>query len=697
MFIDDYDIQLLEFVKKMNPKYFITFNAYPSSDDLIYDDTVGYDLNKTKTSSIVACTNDKKLVCFIKDERRLDTEHIRNLVDSKIGYLNAKDIVIIKSIFFCYDIEIDNNNLIKFNSYDEANKALFEDKAIKSLFVFQNHNNPLFTKTFADHKLNLYNFEDIDSQKVRFVLPNATLRNYNFRLSFKNYLDRYPVKTTLSFDNIIYCSSSEYNYLFDYLVLFFEDNYEYINYYSQNYKIHPRTLELLKGKDEKTMNKRHKTILEQFENKQNEFRLDIKYNLKGFQDTNNNTFVYNDIYIDGVPLKLNDKISLKSQTREIENGDYAVDNIDYNRDITILRRESEYEYTITATEDERDPRYMCYTDRHIHIKKLCESNYDTTGNPKYPNDPNRKDVWDRPCDTDRECPFFQKNTNYKNYRGGCINGYCELPLGLKRQGFRKHEGVPICHGCDSKYPSKCCDKQTNPDYAFEFDDYERLPEYVEKFIDTPLQGVKNTKQVSNDTYLEGDYVSVGDENVYHYELTNEKIDKPLKALKETQHKQKGDSLDMRLFLSEAVNSCFDSNTYGDPFDIYDINIKKKELSEDYKIATYNILFTIHRQGKSHGKRINMEFIQEITTGSITIKDIGVLGVIPEGDIKELTSSPNGVNELTSKIYGSEYSNIDFKELSTEDIFKPKEMKEYICDRAKKLKQAFNLDVKCDDI
>lgn len=73
--------------------------------------------------------------------------------------------------------------------------------------------------------------------------------------------------------------------------------------------------------------------------------------------------------------------------------------------------------------------------------------------------------WDSPCESNEECPFYLKNKNYPNKRGGCVNGYCEFPLGLKRIGYTKYYDVinennhPICDDCEDEDDIYCCEKQ----------------------------------------------------------------------------------------------------------------------------------------------------------------------------------------------------------------------------------------------
>lgn len=110
-------------------------------------------------------------------------------------------------------------------------------------------------------------------------------------------------------------------------------------------------------------------------------------------------------------------------------------------------------------------------------KMICESGYDSYGN--------KKDigVWDKPCKEDNECLFYKSNKNYKNNFGKCVSGYCQLPLNVKRIGYKYYDPntKPLCYNCDKDdwfVASKlglCCDIQKNknnfksPDYAFKND------------------------------------------------------------------------------------------------------------------------------------------------------------------------------------------------------------------------------------
>lgn len=111
--------------------------------------------------------------------------------------------------------------------------------------------------------------------------------------------------------------------------------------------------------------------------------------------------------------------------------------------------------------DKYDPLSFCWPDRTVPTRELCEAQHG-------------RGAWDRPCRSDAECPFFQANRRYANYRGGCIAGHCELPVGVRKTSFRGFAGKPMCHGCAPEAGGGCCaDQGASPDYAFELDQFER--------------------------------------------------------------------------------------------------------------------------------------------------------------------------------------------------------------------------------
>lgn len=129
--------------------------------------------------------------------------------------------------------------------------------------------------------------------------------------------------------------------------------------------------------------------------------------------------------------------------------------------------------TITVSVSEVDDTHgECITHPWLRTRHECEADM-AMGKPK------AVGVWDSPCTKDVQCPFYQKNKKYRNYRGGCIAGFCELPIGLQRVGYRqyredKEDSFPYCRGCPGE-PGRadCCAMQPEPDYAFVMDELER--------------------------------------------------------------------------------------------------------------------------------------------------------------------------------------------------------------------------------
>jgi hypothetical protein len=158
---------------------------------------------------------------------------------------------------------------------------------------------------------------------------------------------------------------------------------------------------------------------------------------------------------------------LNSQIRDEENGQYNVINV--KRTQTLLQKATTQKAKSVA-DDQFDPRYRCYDNPDIVSKGLCESPFDEQGRRK-----SKPTYWDRPCENNKECPFYQANKTYKNYRGGCIDGRCEMPIGIKQVAYRLYDPTskPMCHDCKDVSDPFCCDEQTKPNYAFQLDMFER--------------------------------------------------------------------------------------------------------------------------------------------------------------------------------------------------------------------------------
>lgn len=125
--------------------------------------------------------------------------------------------------------------------------------------------------------------------------------------------------------------------------------------------------------------------------------------------------------------------------------------------------------------------YGCYGNQSIYNKFECNSEYNIDGTKK-----TYYSLWDKKCDTDDECPFYNANNNYVNKRGGCQNGSCELPVGIKRLAFMKFDNkgmnAPFCYECDDMLDFECCNKLKNPDYVFANDRDDRMKYNLQSII-----------------------------------------------------------------------------------------------------------------------------------------------------------------------------------------------------------------------
>ena len=119
-------------------------------------------------------------------------------------------------------------------------------------------------------------------------------------------------------------------------------------------------------------------------------------------------------------------------------------------------------------------------------------------------------IWDDPCTKNEDCPFYKKNLNYPNKRGGCINGYCEMPVNIIPIGYKQFENSDknnaFCYNCKKKKNctgkdcNMCCDEQKDfkkypnlitPDYAFNNDFDERI-NHSSSFIEKNMNPIKFT-------------------------------------------------------------------------------------------------------------------------------------------------------------------------------------------------------------
>lgn len=76
------------------------------------------------------------------------------------------------------------------------------------------------------------------------------------------------------------------------------------------------------------------------------------------------------------------------------------------------------------------------TNKHVILQKQTQEH-------KYDNEM---------CIKNSSCPFY----NIQTGNGGCISGYCQMPVGVERIGYKDYKNTPFCFGCPDELKPRCC-------------------------------------------------------------------------------------------------------------------------------------------------------------------------------------------------------------------------------------------------
>ncbi len=459
---------------------------------------------------------------------------IKNIKDNtKIGYLYDYEKDIIIYILKSLDIELHTRNieLISIKSKDIIDN-LFTNNVIDIFFYFNSKDSELLTDIMTKD-YSIINYDKMNMDILKTFIPFGRVKNIiiknNFEDNIYNINNQIAVDSLL-IDNLIYevNESSPYS---KYIAQIY-DNYVINNYYSTFFNF----IEFSKENNDYTgifnieefenNNKQIEHKVSLIENKQDIQMEEIKnvdkdipdilyykintnkadnsiefqqydiLNIESYDEIYNNKFFIHEIkhdkngqinsiiskYILIYQINTDDIIKLDNSKSSI---DYIIPVVEFNmlnenNLVYILGINMEAIYSdnkfkvLNKSKENLENQFVCFEDQSITDKNICEGdkNIDGTSKPKY--------TWDRRCVNNSECDFYLSNKNYLNKRGGCKNGFCELPLGLKRKGFRKYElsntSYPICIGCkESDAQKDCCKKQetdpsfSSPNYAFDGD------------------------------------------------------------------------------------------------------------------------------------------------------------------------------------------------------------------------------------
>lgn len=361
------------------------------------------------------------------------------------------------------------------NTRNTMTDRFFERNNIDALCCFESIENIKVNKNF---KLQVIDYaEEVDMQKLFVLLPYAYKTVFDFSLVFQQLKGkRITLKSIISFDAIVVANKKiqMLNVQQDVLeIVKFLNTPAKTNFYQMFMPTLFISRDLARQHDNFIQQRDGLQILEQFTQQSKLPSITCTSNVHGFYNVIRKKFTVFDNKIEGVELAIGMIVIMKHQDKPYENGQYIVQHVD---DTFSILHQSFPGMNTTA----KPYSFVCYGDQSIKSKALCDSAFDELGDVK-----RKQTYWDRPCITDIECPFFQANKNYQNYRGGCVDGRCEMPIGVQSVSFRKYDtkSRPVCHRCKDINNPYCCDEQKqqslypalkSPDYAFEIDYFERL-------------------------------------------------------------------------------------------------------------------------------------------------------------------------------------------------------------------------------
>lgn len=449
----------------------ITFSQNLEESHVVLTDVYSVLTNKQSIPLAVTIVPDVKVLLFVKTRKAGEDLTLSNyLLSSKqILYTSKNALEIGKAIIQCSNINIDNVVFKYADRFDPQSSYLY--------IMFDHITNLKFN---ANDRVDVISYEECDINKIKVLIPYGYFKNIDMRTYFQSNLDtEFSVRRCLAIDYVIVQNLKKVTNhnldKFSYQIrsmLVNGQNYDVVNYYTRYIDFIPITIDFIRKSNKHLQERGIMPILEQFS--ADEVLLAPKTNIEGFFDSASQILIVSSLYIEKVPGIVGMSIHLQNQSRQEENGRYKVERV-LTRELVLKKTSS----TNTPHTDPRyDAQYVCYGDPYIKSAALCNSKRNEVNEPKQ-----YETKWDKPCTTNDECPFYQANKNYKNYRGGCVDGYCEFPLGIRRISFREYDrsSEPVCHGCN-KNTILCCNEQKDktlyphlrsPDYVFELDEYER--------------------------------------------------------------------------------------------------------------------------------------------------------------------------------------------------------------------------------
>ena len=245
-----------------------------------------------------------------------------------------------------------------------------------------------------------------------------------------------------------------------------------------------------------------------------------------------------------------------------------------------------------------ESKYECIGNKHLVQRATCESEYDGLGNPK------ARTIWDRRCQVNTDCPFYHPSTSR---RGGCNdNGYCEMPLGVERVGYRKYQG-------DLKDGALIFENFT-PDVELIFENFTPDIEPV-----PPFPQYRAPEYELNDDDFNAKY-KFGDIDQFEWPADLQVAPK----------------LASSLFINDACNALLHQCRM-DQYEYIFGKCDRVWINETNKLYYFNAIVCIHAPAKYKGKVIRFDCAMDGDT-KFLFREVRAVGSISEGDLNLVSFS-----------------------------------------------------------
>ena len=442
--IDDTPVYIVTESEKYKNIYantipFVQFDASDKSDSSYVTDTYSY-ATADAIAKVQTVLDDEKIFLLIKKRDAYSYETLDDMIRNYriVGYPSQIHKKIFEFICKANEVDISAIKMKETSNLDDVDVLLFFDSL---------NNIKKITESYNNKNIDFITYDGYNIHLLKFYLPYCKIKSKNLT-DFPGYLDRFPVKTCIMFDMIL----AGVKYIPEIGVPLVAES----NYMTLHFDFLPESLSVLGRSNKHILTRGSKQILEQFAvavavDDSLPITIAPKHAINGY--LMDDKFYYDMTHIDGIPLVSGMKIILKEQWNDTENGKYTTSD----NPMIFIKTDTKID---ADTGD--DSRYECIDHPNIKTELICPT------------------TWDRRCLINEDCPFYQANKKYPNYFGGCESGFCQMPLGIKRTGYRKYDKTSkaLCYGSDGIGGTRAeCNTNDKPDYAFELDQFQRLTNF----------------------------------------------------------------------------------------------------------------------------------------------------------------------------------------------------------------------------